>query len=394
MPADVVCVMRAGGRRRGRDESLVGEAELGLSTQHVHQRSDDRCTGRHSTCASRPVEPLDDQREVTSSYRRTRTVNRGPRRLDGYFVPGSSLGQRRRRLDAQWQMFNDVWKEAILSGSFYNSNRPSGPWGQAAAGGRLGATAATAGAMAPSGRMAVLAGAVDGGWNGGWPGGQRRLAMAAGQRRLESQRPSGNGAMALAARRQQRTATQQEYLVATATRRRGANRGPTCSSRSSQRSPSATKWISTRSMYRPSCRSAGRSRRQSPGRRPWRSAVVRIASTSISGVPMTFALLTITSGISVSTSLRTSCAFGAMNASTPGRSLRFDRGGHFVERPLDRLTRRFDHVLDDQERTGDEHHREHRQERAAGPQAASRRRRPSSAARHRPSRSASAFSAR
>jgi hypothetical protein len=75
------------------------------------------------------VEPLDDQRLVTSSYRRMRSENRG---RDGsmdttYVVQG--WGDGGGELGAEWQMFNDVWKEAILSGSFYNGEQAAGPWG-------------------------------------------------------------------------------------------------------------------------------------------------------------------------------------------------------------------------------------------------------------------------
>ena len=75
-----------------------------------------------------PVEPLDDQRNVTSSYRRTRTNLRG---LDGSYDDSYQVqawGNGRGGLDAEWQMFNDVWKESILSGSYYNG--PAyGPYG-------------------------------------------------------------------------------------------------------------------------------------------------------------------------------------------------------------------------------------------------------------------------
>jgi hypothetical protein len=76
-----------------------------------------------------PVEPLDDQRAVTSSYRRMRSELRG---RDGsmdttYVVQG--WGDGGGELNAQWHMFNDVWKEAILSGSFYNNQQAAGPWG-------------------------------------------------------------------------------------------------------------------------------------------------------------------------------------------------------------------------------------------------------------------------
>lgn len=106
-----------------------------------------------------PVEPLDDQRLVTSSYRRMRSENRG---RDGsmdttYVVQGWGTGGG--ELGAQWQMFNDVWKEAILSGSFFNNEQAFGPWGS----GRWGAGNNWNGGNPNWGGN---------GWGGGWgPGG-------------------------------------------------------------------------------------------------------------------------------------------------------------------------------------------------------------------------------
>jgi hypothetical protein len=74
-----------------------------------------------------PIEPLADQREVTSVYRRTRTVNRGRDGSIDTSYQVQAWGNGRGGIDAEWQMFNDVWKEAILSGSFYNSNQSYGP---------------------------------------------------------------------------------------------------------------------------------------------------------------------------------------------------------------------------------------------------------------------------
>jgi hypothetical protein len=74
-----------------------------------------------------PIEPLADQRDVTSVYRRTRTVNRG---FDGSMDTSYQVqawGNGRGGIDAEWQMFNDVWQESILSGSYYNSNQYYGP---------------------------------------------------------------------------------------------------------------------------------------------------------------------------------------------------------------------------------------------------------------------------
>jgi hypothetical protein len=76
-----------------------------------------------------PVEPLDDQRLVTSSYRRMRSENRGrDGSMDTTYVV-QAWGTGGGELGAQWQMFNDVWKESILSGSFFNGEQAFGPWG-------------------------------------------------------------------------------------------------------------------------------------------------------------------------------------------------------------------------------------------------------------------------
>jgi hypothetical protein len=74
-----------------------------------------------------PVEPLADQRDVTSSYRRTRTNNRGRNGSYDTSYQVQAWGNGRGGIDAEWQMFNDVWKESILSGSYYNSNQSYGP---------------------------------------------------------------------------------------------------------------------------------------------------------------------------------------------------------------------------------------------------------------------------
>ncbi len=73
-------------------------------------------------------------------------------------------------LDAQWQMFNDVWKEAILSGSFYNNQQAFGPWGN----GRWGGNDWNGGPVwgnPPWNGGWQNGGWNGGGWNGGWNGG-------------------------------------------------------------------------------------------------------------------------------------------------------------------------------------------------------------------------------
>lgn len=123
-----------------------------------------------------PVEPLDDQRLVTSSYRRMRSELRG---RDGsmdttYVVQGWGTGGG--ELGAEWQMFNDVWKEAILSGSFFNNQQAFGPWGSGRngwGGGNPNWNNGWNGGWGQGWNGGWNNGPVGGGppWNGGWNGG-------------------------------------------------------------------------------------------------------------------------------------------------------------------------------------------------------------------------------
>jgi len=71
-----------------------------------------------------PVEPLDDERLVTSRYRRSRTNLRGiDGSIDTYYEV-QSWGNGRGGIDAEWERFHDAWKESYLQGGFYNQ----GPW--------------------------------------------------------------------------------------------------------------------------------------------------------------------------------------------------------------------------------------------------------------------------
>jgi hypothetical protein len=76
-----------------------------------------------------PVEPLDDERMVTSRYNRKRTNLRGSDgSLDSYYEV-QHWGNGRGGIDAEWERFHDAWKESILSGGFYNQTPSFGPWG-------------------------------------------------------------------------------------------------------------------------------------------------------------------------------------------------------------------------------------------------------------------------
>jgi hypothetical protein len=74
-----------------------------------------------------PVEPLDDQRWVTSRYRRSRTNLRGTNGSFDSYYQVQAWGNGRGGIDAEWERFHNAWKESILSGGYYQS--PGGPWG-------------------------------------------------------------------------------------------------------------------------------------------------------------------------------------------------------------------------------------------------------------------------
>jgi hypothetical protein len=74
-----------------------------------------------------PVEPLEDERNVTSSYRGTRTNIRGADGSTDTYYQVQAWGNGRGGLDAEWERFHDAWKESTLSGGYYSSQ--GGPYG-------------------------------------------------------------------------------------------------------------------------------------------------------------------------------------------------------------------------------------------------------------------------
>jgi hypothetical protein len=74
-----------------------------------------------------PVEPLEDERNVTSSYRRTQTNLRGADGSTDTYYQVQAWGNGRGGLDAEWERFHDAWKESVLSGGYYSGQ--SGPYG-------------------------------------------------------------------------------------------------------------------------------------------------------------------------------------------------------------------------------------------------------------------------
>jgi hypothetical protein len=67
-----------------------------------------------------PVEPLDDQRMVTSRYYRSRTNLRGAHGSFDTYYQVQHWGNGRGGIDAEWERFHDAWKESYLQGGFYN----------------------------------------------------------------------------------------------------------------------------------------------------------------------------------------------------------------------------------------------------------------------------------
>jgi hypothetical protein len=76
-----------------------------------------------------PVEPLEDERAVTSRYRRTQTNLRGANGSYDTYYEVQAWGNGRGGIDAEWERFHNAWKESYLQNGYYNQS-PSwnGPW--------------------------------------------------------------------------------------------------------------------------------------------------------------------------------------------------------------------------------------------------------------------------
>jgi hypothetical protein len=66
-----------------------------------------------------PVEPLPDQRLVTSGYSRTRSVLRGADGSADTYYRVQSYGNGRGGLDAEWERFHDAWRGSTVGGGAY-----------------------------------------------------------------------------------------------------------------------------------------------------------------------------------------------------------------------------------------------------------------------------------
>jgi hypothetical protein len=66
------------------------------------------------------IEPLEDERLVTSRYHRIQTNLRGTNGSSEQYYDVQSWGNGRGGIDAEWERFHNAWKESYLQGSFYN----------------------------------------------------------------------------------------------------------------------------------------------------------------------------------------------------------------------------------------------------------------------------------
>jgi hypothetical protein len=76
-----------------------------------------------------PIEPLDDPRDVTSGYSRTRTVLRGADGSADTYYRVQSYGNGRGGLDAEWERFHDAWRGSTVAGGSYQAVSGSPWWG-------------------------------------------------------------------------------------------------------------------------------------------------------------------------------------------------------------------------------------------------------------------------
>ena len=66
------------------------------------------------------IEPLEDERLVTTRYHRVQTNLRGTNGSSESYYDVQSWGNGRGGIDAEWERFHNAWKESYLQGGFYN----------------------------------------------------------------------------------------------------------------------------------------------------------------------------------------------------------------------------------------------------------------------------------
>jgi hypothetical protein len=77
-----------------------------------------------------PVEPLEDERNVTSRYRRIQTNLRGADGSNDTTYEVQAWGNGRGGMDAEWERFHSAWKESYLQNGYFNGPAYGGFPGQ------------------------------------------------------------------------------------------------------------------------------------------------------------------------------------------------------------------------------------------------------------------------
>ena len=80
-----------------------------------------RCLAQY--IATPPVEPLEDERNITSRYRRIQTNLRGADGSNDTTYEVQAWGNGRGGIDAEWERFHEAWKESYLQNGYFNSSR-------------------------------------------------------------------------------------------------------------------------------------------------------------------------------------------------------------------------------------------------------------------------------
>jgi hypothetical protein len=66
------------------------------------------------------IQPLDDERMVTSRYHRTQTNLRGTNGSNESYYEVQQWGNGRGGIDAEWERFHNAWKESYLQNGYFN----------------------------------------------------------------------------------------------------------------------------------------------------------------------------------------------------------------------------------------------------------------------------------
>ncbi len=79
--------------------------------------------------AKPPIEPLPDQRAVSSGYARSRTVLRGPDGNVSTYYQVQNYGDARGGMDSEWERFHDAWRGSTVGGGNFSAGYGSGGYG-------------------------------------------------------------------------------------------------------------------------------------------------------------------------------------------------------------------------------------------------------------------------